>query len=228
MNSEFTLIIVIIAMIMIVATYLLYSSVSMVITSFHLDITECTIFVSDFELIPVWMVCSVHVVLTGGLHNITAGTVDWLARPMDDTTPHTRVESGLQGNLPRRVYSLFWLPTTGSKHVVRIILNGIRICRDHTTWSAPTSHVDLSARQPLRDSGPVTGRGLAGATRHGPGGGLGTGRCRVGQFDSQGRPLPVVEACHWPARRRPARRITLHGGAALLAAGQPAPGPLGR
>jgi hypothetical protein len=30
---------------------------------------------------------SVHMDLTGGLHDITAGTVDRLARPMDDSTP---------------------------------------------------------------------------------------------------------------------------------------------
>ncbi len=70
------------------------------------------------------------IVLTGGLHNITAGTVDWLARPMfwlfwPEHLTQVRVESGLQRFLPRRIYSRFWLPATDSKHVVRIILNGI-------------------------------------------------------------------------------------------------------
>ncbi len=97
-NSDSALIIDIIAMIMIVSKFLLDSSVSMVISSFLLDFAKGTIFLGDIELIPVSTLGSVHIVLTGGLHNITAGSLGLSIGRLDQrTTVHltqVRVESG--------------------------------------------------------------------------------------------------------------------------------------
>jgi hypothetical protein len=99
-----------------------------------------------------------------GLHNITAGTVDRLASPMDDRTPHCHTSSGLIGAAGIPLWPVYKAGSNEQRHEFKtrrwLRPNGLNPTTEHTVTTPhgqptqPPLVTSTSASCPLRDSGP--------------------------------------------------------------------------